>query len=514
MGEEGQSDVVAFLRKRCIAAGDTTPPVATHISRIFFAGRTVYKLKRAVRTPYLDFSTPALRLAACAAEVALNRRTAPSLYRGVRRITRESDGFALDGSGPVVDAIVEMNRFDSAALFDAMATAGTLAPAHMEALARKLASFHSAAERRDGGADRVRAVIALNEAALGATFLAQSPVFAAACDGARALLARCASTIDARARAGKVRRCHGDLTLRNIALIDGAPTPFDCLEFDEALASVDVLYDLAFTLMDLLHRDRPMLANTLMNRYLDAADETDGLALLPLFIAMRAMIRAHVTATMSSDETGFARANLRAEADAYLSLAMTTMKPAAPALIGIGGLSGSGKSSVAAALAPLMRPVPGARVVSSDRIRKAMFSVAPTDRLPAEAYASSVSEQVYAMARAQAARCLAQGWPVIADAVFDRAEDRAALERVANDAGVAFLGVWLEAPPTALAQRVAARTGDPSDATVEVLAAQQARLAARGEAILWASVDATRTPQDTATAIAARLYSAGSRASG
>lgn len=514
MTDDGQSEVIRFLQALCSAAGDASPPVATHISRIYFAGGTVYKLKRAVRTPYLDFSTPALRLAACEAEVAINRRTAPSLYRAARRITREAPGLAFDGPGPLVDAVVEMNRFDDAALFDAMAAAGSLTPAHMEQLARKLAAFHAGAERRQGGAARVGDVIALNERAIAATFLAHDPSLPGVLATMREALARNGALIDARAKAGRVRRCHGDLTLRNIALIDGEPTPFDCLEFDEALASIDVLYDLAFTLMDLHHRNQSGLANVLFNRYLDNADEPDGLALLPLFIAMRAIIRAHVTATMSKDANGEAQDALRDEARDYLALAGRTLTPAKPVLVGVGGLSGSGKSTVAAALAPLLNPVPGARVLSSDRIRKAMFGAAPTQRLPVAAYAPAVSEQVYATARAQAAQCLAQGWPVIADAVFDRPEDRAALENVAATAGVAFIGVWLEASHAALAGRVAARTGDPSDATVDVLEAQQARLAARNNPITWARMDATQPPQDTAAAIAAQFYSAGSRASG
>jgi uncharacterized protein len=257
MSDEGQSEVIAFLQGLCAAAGDASPPAATHISRIYFAGALVYKLKRAVRTPYLDFSTPELRLAACEAEAALNRRTAPALYRAVRRITREEDGLAFDGPGPLVDAVVEMNRFSDDALLDAMAMRGALTPAHMEQLANKLAAFHAGAERREGGAGRMADVIALNERSIAATFLTREPSLPDLLARTRDALARNGALIDARAQAGKVRRCHGDLTLRNIAMIDGEPTPFDCLEFNEALASIDVLYDLAFTLMDLLHRAQP-----------------------------------------------------------------------------------------------------------------------------------------------------------------------------------------------------------------------------------------------------------------
>lgn len=500
MDEPEQRETIAFLSEACARAGDAAPPMSTHISRIFFAGDTVYKLKRAVRTPYLDFSTPQRRLAACEQELALNRRTAPSLYRRVRRVTRLAGGLAFDGAGETVDAVVEMNRFDQACLFDAMAQRGALTGAHVEALAGKLARFHAAAATSadHGGARAVADILEMNDSALRESFLARERDLAPVRAAMRAALDANAARLDARRAAGKVRRCHGDLTLRNIALIDGEPTPFDCLEFDEALATIDVLYDLSFVLMDLWHRGRGDLANFLFNRYLDVADETDGLPLLPLFVAMRAIIRAHVTARMSEDAEGAARETTREEARAYVQLAEEAMRGSAPKLIGVGGLSGSGKSTVAAALAPLIAPIPGARVLSSDRIRKALFGAAPTQRLPANAYAPDVSQRVYASARAQAAACLDAGWPVICEAVFDRAEDRAALAAVAAGRNAPFHGFWLDATDATLAARVAARTGDPSDATVDVLRAQQAKLAASGEEIDWTRLDAAPLPGETA----------------
>ena len=521
MGEEAQRETIAFLKGLCAKAGDATPPMSTHISHVFFAADVVYKLKRAVRTSYLDFSTPEKRVEACRSELVLNRRTAPQLYRAVRLITREPDGLAFDGKGECVDAVVEMRRFGQDALLDQMAQRGALTARHVEALARRIADFHKGAEpsATHGGAGGVGEVLAMNEAALQASFLAREQDVAPLCEAMRAQLARNAPLLDARRATGKVRRCHGDLTLRNIALLDGEPTPFDCLEFDEALATIDVLYDLAFVLMDLWHRSRSDLASVLFNRYLDAADESDGLPLLPLFIAMRAIIRAHVTARMSQDADGAALETMKAEARDYLALAREAMAEGAPALIGIGGLSGSGKSTVAAALAPMLAPIPGARILSSDRIRKALFGAAPTDRLPQEAYAPQVSERVYAIARENAARCLDVRWPIICDAVFDRRADRDALAKVAAQHDAPFLGVWLEAPVATLSARVAARTGDPSDATLDVLQAQEKKLAASGEPIEWTRLDASAAPRrhSRARKIAPenlKLYRAGSRTSG
>lgn len=506
MSEETQDATITFLTSLCVAEGDASPSMSTHISRIYFAGDTVFKLKRAVRTAYLDFTTPEKRLAACESELALNRRTAPSLYLGVRRITRGPAGLAFDGDGELMDSIVEMRRFAQSHLFDAMAQRGALTSQHVETLATRLATFHAQAQasRDFGGAQAMGAIVATNELELQASFLAHEHDLAPLCSAMREAFAAQSALLDARKAAGKVRRCHGDLTLRNIALIDGEPTPFDCLEFDEALGTIDVLYDLAFTLMDLWHRARPDLASVLFNRYLDAADEIEGLALLPLFIAMRAIIRAHVSARMSQDLKGEARDSMKAEARAYVALAGEAMRGGGAILYGLGGLSGSGKSTFAAALAPHIRPIPGARILSSDRIRKAMFGVAPTQALPPEAYVQQVSERVYGSARKQAARCLRAGWPVICDAVFDRRADRDALKEIAALQAAPFHGYWLEAPAPLLDARITARSGDPSDATPQVMRAQAAKLRASGEVMDWTILDASADTQDIVARVCAQ----------
>jgi predicted kinase len=242
----------------------------------------------------------------------------------------------------------------------------------------------------------------------------------------------------------------------------------------------------------------------LFNRYLDASDETDGLALLPLFIAIRAIIRAHVTARMAQDAKGDAQADMKGEARAYLALAGDAMRGEVAVLMGVGGLSGSGKSTFAAALAPRLLPIPGARILSSDRIRKAMFGAPPTQRLPPEAYAPEVSQRVYASARDQASHCLKAGWPVICDAVFDRRTDRDALKDIASLHGAPFHGYWLEASAQTLDARIRARTGDPSDATPDVMRAQEEKLRASGEAVEWTRLDASANTKETVARVCAQ----------
>jgi uncharacterized protein len=222
------------------------------------------------------------------------------------------------------------------------------------------------------------------------------------------------------------------------------------------------------------------------NRYLDGADETDGLGLMPFFMAVRAAVRAHVTAVQAS-EAQEDRAETLHEALAYFELAERLMTPVAPILVAVGGLSGSGKSTAAASIASAVGAPPGARVLSSDRIRKALHGVAPETRLPETAYRPEISERVYARMRDEARAALVAGCAVVADAVFDRPADREAIARVAGDTGVAFDGFWLAAPVDVLLGRLAGRKGDPSDATAAVLLAQAARDC--GE-ISWRLMDA------------------------
>lgn len=480
MANGTQDETVAFLRAE-IARRDGQPPqtAETHISLVLLGRSLAWKLKKAVRQPYLDFSTPGRRLDMCRRELELNRRTAPGLYRRVRRLTRESDGrLALDGEGALVDAVLEMARFDEEKLLDRMARRGTLSPPLIARLAATIAAFHAAAplaEDAKSGSARIEAVLAINEAGFAATraVLAAAPAEAAA-DAMRALWQRHRPLLDARRREGKVRRCHGDLHLRNIVEIDGEPVLFDCLEFDEEMATIDVLYDLAFLVMDLWHRDLGALANLAFNRYLDAANESAGLPLMPLFLAMRATVRAHVTASGALQGGADADA-LAKEARAYLDLARALAAPPAPRLVAIGGYSGSGKSTAAAMVAHAIGPAPGARILSSDRIRKALFGVAPETRLPEDAYRPEVSVAVYARQCEEAARVLAADHGVIADAVFGRPREREAIEGVAAAAGVDFAGFWLEAPEQTLVERVEARRGDPSDATATVVRAQLGR---------------------------------------
>lgn len=497
MKDETQDATAAFLADPAAHGGAPVQRIDTHGAIVFLAGDRAYKLKRAVRFDYMDFSTVERRRAMCEAELRINRRTAPDLYLAVVPITDGAQGLALDGRGPVRDWVVVMRRFDDTLLFDRMAQEGRLTAGMMREVAAEILRFHAGAavHRRSDPVGHMRGLVAMAVSELRRYVPA---VFPPAKVGALAAelqdrLQRAAPLVVARSDAGHVRRLHGDLHLRNICQHDGRATLFDAIEFNDDIAIGDRLYDVAFMLMDLVHRQLTPLANVLLNAWLSEPDDDAGLQLLPLFMALRAAIRAHVGATAAEAAATDARHVQEAEAGLYLDLALRLAAPVSPRLLAIGGYSGTGKSTVARGLAPAVGPAPGAVVLRSDEIRKALFGVPATERLPPEAYASEVSQRVYETLYRRAATLLHAGQAVIADALFSRPADRLAVETIARQGGVPFRGLWLTAPYEVLAARVAVRRNDASDATVEVLKRQ---METPPGPISWYTLDASRRPDD------------------
>jgi aminoglycoside phosphotransferase family enzyme len=296
----------------------------------------------------------------------------------------------------MVDAAIEMVRFDQSKLLDRMATNGELTPVLMTAVARMIVGYHRGAPTvHDGsGSSNLRECSTSTRPALPPAMFSKETRSIRSHGSSTPLSPAIPDCSTGARQQGKIRRCHGDLHLRNICLFDGEPRLFDCIEFNDQIASIDVLYDLAFLLMDLWHRGFPQLANLVMNRYLDEADDEDGFILLPFFMAVRAAVRAHVTATQV-EEGSADYDKLTVEARSYLELAHTFLQETPPRLVAIGGLSGSGKTTVAEALAAHVGAPPGARIVESDRIRKAMYGVAAKTHLPDRAYRLEVSGHVY-----------------------------------------------------------------------------------------------------------------------
>jgi aminoglycoside phosphotransferase family enzyme/predicted kinase len=497
-----QDAVIAFLGEGPSYGlpAATVERITTHAAHVFLVGEHAYKMKRAVRYSFLDFTTLERRRRALESELELNRRTAPMLYRRLVPVTRAGgDRLALAGSGEPVEWLLEMARFDQEARLDRIAERGELTPAIVDDLAAAIAAFHERAAVRpgSGGYAGMREVIegnaedfaALPEEIFGAEWRAR---LTARC---RDELARRRQLLEARRRGGRVRHCHGDLHLGNIVLLDGRPVLFDCLEFDEALASIDVLYDLAFLLMDLLHQDLGALAQRLLNGWLDATWDDGGLAPLPLFLACRAAIRAKVLGLGAAKSAGGPASPEVDEARDYLARALAFLAPPHARLIALGGFSGTGKSTLARRLAPTLGPGPGAVVLRSDVVRKRLHGVAPGDRLPPEAYRKEASRAVYDALAERAAVVVRAGHAAVVDAVFLDPAERAQIERVATEAGVPFRGLWLSAPEEVLLRRVAARRGDVSDATPDV---PRQQLATDAGPQSWPVLDVTGTPEAVA----------------
>ena len=507
MSDDPQQAILDFLGAAATYGGVQVTRIDTHAASVFLAGPRALKVKRAVRFPFLDFSTLERRRAACEAELRLNGPYAPAVYKRVLPVTRAADGsLALGGDGEPVEWLVEMARFDETATLDRVAAKGCIDEALAEKLGRAVASAHAktAPVNGFGFATVLAEIVAQNDAELRERpELFATDAVATLTRATQAALARVLPLLERRERDGLVRRCHGDLHLGNIVLIDDAPVLFDAIEFDDRIATADLLYDLAFLLMDLIERDLDAAATIVLNRYLLATardSDLDALAALPLFLSVRAAIRAKVTAARAAH----ARDRTEAEQSArdYFALAQRLIAPAAPRLVAVGGLSGTGKSVLARALAADLPPLPGAVVLRSDVERKAMFKAGETDTLPQQAYTMKVTERVYAALAAKARRVLAAGHSVIIDAVFARASERADIARAAQ--GAPFHGLFLTASLAARVARVGARQADASDANADV-ARQQERYDIG--ALDWAEVDASGTPAESLARARAALAS-------
>jgi len=500
---QSQAEVVEFLRSGgAFPVAGPVDHVQTHCAHVFLAGDVALKIKRAVRYDYLDQSTPQLRRALLDRELTLNRPTAPMIYRDVVPVTRAADGgLALNGTGPPVEWVLRMHRFAADCEMTAVAASGKLTDPVAEALGRAVQRFHADCPlRHDQGdllirdiLDELGRVLRPLDGGVGGGLVD------AFLSHARKQLTAAAPILRKRSALGHVKRVHGDLHLRNLVLIDGQPVLFDALEFDERLATCDVLYDLAFLLMDLCHRGLGRQANIAMTAYLLAATGTDdaGVAALPLFMSVRAAIRAMVL--LQTDQATGRTGASAAEARLYLAQADMYLEKTRPALIAVGGMSGTGKTVLARDLAADIGPCPGAVHLRTDTERKVAASQVD--------YTPTARSAIYDRMLARAATLLAAGRSVILDGTFLDEAQRIAVEELALRSGIGFCGLWLTAPQTVLLDRVTSRRGDASDADAAVVRAQVALADAGVQRRNWQTIDAGGNRQKTRAAASAALES-------
>lgn len=475
-----QSQVIEFLARPETYGVRDVHRFETHGNLVLVAGESAYKIKRAVRFGYMDFSTLEKRRSACAREVEINRRWAPELYLGCVAISRQPDGsLSIGRAGTIVEWAVHMRRFNQDDLLSARAQSGQLDRDLSIRLARAVSASHGSAARacpRSGTAPFCDLVTSISKGLTAAATFDQSLISSLA-DALHRQLHHSLAVLDDRAQHGFVRRCHGDLHLANIVVQGGQPTLYDALEFDETLATIDTLYDLAFLLMDLDVQRQRRAANIVLNRYLlQGAAERDlhGLSALPLFLALRAAIRALVTSDRAVQEGGKNRDRDLARARRYLAAALAYADPPPPRLVVVAGLSGAGKTTLAEALAPLLDPAPGAVHLRSDLERKSLAGMGEFERLPASAYTPEARRGIYRSLHEKAAAILRARHSVVLDAVYDTERERREVEGLADGLKVPMQGLWLQADAAALIARVASRRGDASDATVDVVRQQVA----------------------------------------
>ena len=496
----GQEDVLAFLASgSAFPGGGTVKRVETHGAFVFLCGDAALKLKRAVRYDYMNLSTPDLRHHLLMRELELNAPSAPMIYRDVLPVTQEPGGLALAGNGPVIDWVLRMNRFPAEDELEAVAARGALNGELADALGQMVWRYHTACpERALDGAELIRAI--LDE--LDRVFAEFAN--AAGTEGltdwrraARQAFSGAAAPLSERSRSGHVRRAHGDLHLRNIVLIDDKPVAFDALEFDETLGTCDVLYDLAFLLMDLWHRDLDAAATRTLARYLLAAHGTEdmGLAVLPLFLSVRAAIRAMVL--LQTDAARGRTGASAVEIKVYLALAGAALIPSPARLIAVGGLSGSGKTVLARDLAPGLGAAPGAVHLSTDAERKADLDHPTASQLGQEAYAPAARRNVYDRLLVRAETILRAGHSVVLDGTFLDPALRHDVRDLGVRLAVPTTCLWLNAPEAVLLARIATRRNDNSDADAGVLRGQ---LASGAGAMDWTRIDAGGAPAETLAA--------------
>ncbi|MFL1456193.1 AAA family ATPase [Marinobacter sp. GN3S48] len=454
----------------------------THISQVILTGDYAYKIKKPMDFGFLDFSTLDRRKHFCEEELRLNSRLAESLYLDVVPITGTPDNPQIGGEGEAFEYAIRMHQFDQNELFDVRQERGALTPELLTSLARQAAGFHE--QLPTVGNDKPLGTPEAVYAAMQENFDQIRPLLDDKAllqqldnleEWTRTTFERQRELIASRRENGFVRECHGDLHLSNITVFNGEVTVFDCIEFNEPFRWIDVINDLAFLLMDLESRREPALANLVLNTYLEYRDDFGALPLLPLYKAYRAMVRAKIALfTLGNPSLSEAeKAGLMQRYQDYAQLAESYSVIPNPYMLATTGLSASGKTCVSAAMAEEL----GLIRLRSDVERKRLFGLGPLDQSKSPAggniYTPEATGKTYQRLADIASNLLGAGLPVIVDAASLKQSERTLLADVAENQGVPFALIHCEAPEDLRREWIRKRSGDASEATEELLDAQQ-----------------------------------------
>jgi aminoglycoside phosphotransferase family enzyme len=449
--------------------------IETHISWVLLAGRYAYKVKKALDLGFLDYSGLDARRVCCEEEVRLNRRTAPGIYLDVLPIGGNAEDPRF-GAQPAIEYAVRMRRFGADRLMDVLLQRGKVSARHMDLLAATIARFHAGLPAVDtdsayGTPACIRAAAEQNfDQLLVRTIGADRALIEGLRGASAAEYSTCEGSFAERRARGYVRECHGDLHLGNIVLMGDVPVPFDCIEFNPALRWLDVMDEVSFTVMDLLHRGHPGFAWRLLNGYLEASGDYGGLSVLRFYLAYRATVRAKVSA-IRAGQSGVAeraREDALAACRSYLALARQCLQRRRPALIVTHGLPGSGKTTFAQLALERM----GAIRIRSDVERKRLFGLGMLESSRVhvgDMYGPEATRRTYQRLHDLARDMLTAGHTVIVDAAFLRRAERDAFRELAQGLAVPFAIATLHERDGVLRERIRRRRNDASEADVAVL---------------------------------------------
>lgn len=452
--------------------------IQTHASIVLLTGDIAYKLKKPVNFGFLDYSTVTKRQHFCEEEIRLNQRGAKELYLAVLPISQQDRKYQFGQDGEIVDYAVKMVQFPQSALLSRMFESGQITTSDIEEMGRVVARFHAEAQTSEcissfGTVAKIRQSIDDNyrqtEKYIGrAQTQLQYTQTKAYTD--RFLLEHSQLFLD-RIAGGFIRECHGDLHLRNICCWQTKILLFDCIEFNESFRFVDPMYDVAFAVMDLEARGRKDLANRFLNTYVEQTGDWAGLQVLPMYLSRQAYVRAKVTSFLL-DDAGISsqdRAAAAKTAENYYHQAWEYTRPKQGRLIMLAGLSGSGKSTLGKQIAEFLNGVQ----IRSDAVRKHLGGIPLLTKGDDSLYTPEMTARTYQQVLSLGAKLAAQGFTVILDAKYDRQSLRAAVIDLAQSEGMQLDIIHCNAPEIVLLDRLAQRTGDIADATVDLLASQQ-----------------------------------------